>query len=148
MSSLVFKGLLFASLLFSLHAYAGDAGTPDDAKAMALAAAQLLNQDGPDKAFPVFDAKGGAFHDRDLYVMVYDSSGKNVAHGANAALIGKDLIDLKDTDGKFLIRELVAVKDQGWVDYKWPDPLTKKIGQKTTYVVRVGDYLVGVGAYK
>lgn len=96
----------------------------------------------------MFDAKEGAFHDRDLYVMVYDSSGKNVAHGANAALIGKNLIDLKDVDGKFLVREITAVKDQGWVDYKWPDPLTKKYGQKTTYVLHVGDYLVGVGAYR
>jgi signal transduction histidine kinase len=115
---------------------------------MALKAARLLQQQGPDKAFPVFDDKTGAFHDRDLYVMVYDTAGKNVAHGANPALIGKDLIDLKDTDGKFMIRELVSVKDQGFVDYKWPNPLTKKIEPKTTYVVRVGGYLVGVGAYK
>ena len=61
---------------------------------------------------------------------------------------GKELIDLKDTDGKPLIREFVAINDQAWVDYKWPDPISKKISQKTTYVVRVGHYLVGVGAYK
>jgi hypothetical protein len=142
-------GLLAAAcLLFAASAYAADAGTPDEAKAMALRAADLLRQDGPDKAFPLFDAAGGPFHDRDLYVMVYDDSGKNLAHGANAALIGKDLIDMKDTDGKFLIRDIVATKDQGFVDYKWPNPLTKKIASKTTYVVRVGTYLVGVGAYR
>ena len=80
--------------------------------------------------------------------MVYDNNGKCVSHGANPALIGRDLIDLKDTEGKPLIREFVAIKNSGWVDYKWPNPVTKKIEPKTTYLVRVGTYLVGVGAYK
>ena len=102
---------------------------------------------GAEKAFPEFD-KGAAFHDRDLYVMVYDQAGKCVSHGANAGLIGKSLIDLKDTDGTYLIKALVAVQDAGWIDYKWPNPVTKKIAPKTTYVIRVGDYHVGVGAYK
>jgi cytochrome c len=80
--------------------------------------------------------------------MVYDTTGTNVAHGANAALIGKNLIDLKDTNGKLLIRELVSTKDQAFVDYTWPHPVTKKILPKSTYVVRVGNCLIGVGAYK
>jgi signal transduction histidine kinase len=147
MPSLV-RTILLVCLLFSLPAYAGDVGTPEEAKAMALHAADLLRQEGPEKAFAAFDAKVGAFHDRDLYVMVYDNTGKNVAHGANPALIGKDLIDLKDTDGKSVVREIIATTDQSWVDYKWPNPITKKIGLKATYVVRVGDYFVGVGAYR
>ena len=148
MPKLLFKAILFACLIFSGHAYADDVGTPEEAKSMAMHAADFLRQNGPDKAFPVFNAKGGEFHDRDLYVMVYDNTGKNVSHGVNPALIGKDLLDLKDTDGKLLIREFVAIQDHAWVDYKWPDPATKKIRQKTTYVVRVDNYLVGVGAYK
>jgi cytochrome c len=148
MSKLIFRLFFVTCLMLSFHAYAGDAGTPDEAKAMALRAADLLREEGPEKAFPVFNEKGGPFHDRDLYVMVYDNTGKNVSHGANAALIGKDLINLKDTDGKLLIQELVSTKDTAFVDYKWPHPITKKIEMKTTYVVRVGEYLVGVGAYK
>jgi hypothetical protein len=148
MQNFLVKALVVACLLLGAPAYAAGVATPDEAKAMALHAAAYLRQSGPDTAFPAFDAKEGPFHDRDLYVMVYDNSGKNVAHGANSALIGKDLLDLKDTDGKPLIREFIAIQDQAWVDYKWPDPTTKKINQKTTYVVRVGEYLVGVGAYK
>ncbi len=139
--------LLLASVVYAPAAVAQDNGTPDQAKAMAVRAADLLQTKGASVAFPEFE-KGAAFHDRDLYVMVYDQSGKCVSHGANVALIGKTLIDLKDIDGKYLIRDLVAVQDTGWVDYKWPRPDTKKIEQKTTYVVRVGDYRVGVGAYK
>ena len=148
MAKTLIRVLFLLSTLFSVHAYAGATGTPDEAKAMAVNAAALLQQNGPDKAFPVFDAPGGPFHDRDLYVMVYDDTGKNVAHGANAALIGKNLMGLKDTDGVFVVRGIVAVKTEGWVDYKWPNPVTKKLAAKTTYVVRVGGYLVGVGAYK
>ena len=139
--------LLLATALWAPAAVAQDTGTPDEAKAMAVRAADLLRAKGPEAAFPEFN-KGAAFHDRDLYVMVYDSTGKCVSHGANPALIGKSLIDLKDIDGTPLIRNLVAVQDAGWVDYKWPQPVTKKIEPKTTYVVRVGDYRVGVGAYK
>ncbi len=134
-------------LVFATTAFAGDAGTPEEAKAMAIRAAELLKSEGVEKAFPEFE-KGAAFHDRDLYVMVYDQTGKCVSHGANPALIGKTLIDLKDTDGKYLIKDLVAVQDVGWVDYKWPHPGTKKVEPKTTYVVHTGGYLIGVGAYK
>jgi hypothetical protein len=148
MPAILRRSLLLICLLVSTQVYASDGGTPEEAKAMALKAALFLQQQGPDKAFPVFNDKAGPFHDRDLYVMVYDTTGKNVSHGANTALIGKDLIDLKDTDGKYLIRDLVSVKDQSFIDYKWPHPATKKIEPKTTYVVRVGDYLVGVGAYR
>lgn len=114
---------------------------------MAVHAADLLRTKGQETAFAEFNS-GAAFHDRDLYVMVYDSAVKCVAHGANAKLIGKSLIDLQDTDGTYVIKNLVAVKDAGWVDYRWPNPVTKSIQAKTTYVVRVGDILIGVGAYK
>jgi signal transduction histidine kinase len=135
------------SLLLATAAFAGEAGTPDEAKAMAVRAAELLKNGGPEKAFPEFE-KGATFHDRDLYVMVYDQSGKCVSHGATPGLIGKTLIDLKDTDGKYLIKDLVAVQDAAWIEYKWPNPVTKKIEPKATYVIRVGDYRVGVGVYK
>ena len=131
----------------SATAFAGENGTPDEAKAMAIRAGDLLRSEGPEKAVPEFDG-GTAFHDRDLYVMVYDPTGKCLAHGANPVLIGKSLMDLKDSDGTYIVKDIVAVEDVGWVDYKWPRPSTKKIEPKTTYVVRVGDYRIGVGAYK
>jgi signal transduction histidine kinase len=78
-------------------------------------------------------------------------SGLCVAHGARPALIGKNLIDLKDQDGKFLIREMVSIAKapgSGWIDYNWPNPLTNKIEDKSSYVEKMGDYFVGVGIYK
>jgi cytochrome c len=115
---------------------------------MAIKAADFLKANGPEKAFAAFDAQGGPFHDRDLYVFVQNDAGIVQAHGANAALIGKNLMNIKDVDGKPFVQQIVAVKDTGWVDYKWQDPQTQMVEPKTSYVIRVGEYVIGVGAYK
>jgi hypothetical protein len=139
--------LVAAALLAAPAALAAGQATPDEAKAMAVKAADYLKSVGPDKAFPEFDAKDGPWHDRDLYVTVQDSKGVMVAHGTNAGLIGKSMLDLRDVDGKLFNRDIQAIKDTGWIDFKWQNPLTKAVEPKTMYEVRVGDYIVGVGAY-
>lgn len=129
------------------HVYAAGEGSVDDAKALAIKAAAYLKAVGPDKALPEFSAKEGPWHDRDLYVTVQNSKGVMVAHGTNAGLIGRTVLDLKDVDGKPFNHEVQAVKDAAWVSYKWQNPRTKAVETKTLYTIRVGDYVVGVGAY-
>ncbi len=136
------------ALLLAPAAWAAGQATPDDAKAMALKAAAYLKSVGPEKAFPEFDAKDNStWHDRDLYVTVQDANSIMVAHGTNPGLIGKAMLNLKDVDGKPFNQEIHAIKDTGWVSFKWQNPLTKAVEPKTMYVVNIGDYLVGVGAY-
>ncbi len=144
----IWKLLTAATLLCATAAYAIGQATPDEAKAMAIKAAEYLKAVGPEKAFLEFDAKDNTtWHDRDLYVTVQDSKGVMVAHGTNPGLIGKSMLDLKDVDGKPFNRDIQAIKDTGWVDYKWQNPVTKAIELKTAYEVRVGEYVIGVGAY-
>jgi signal transduction histidine kinase len=114
---------------------------------MAVKAAAYLKSVGPDKAFSEFDAKDGPWHDRDLYVTVRDGAGVMVAHGTNPGLIGKPTLELRDVDGKPFNHEMNDIKDTGWVNFKWQNPLTKAVEPKTMYIVRVGEYTVGVGAY-
>ena len=86
-----------------------------------------------------------------IYHLTGAQKGVNVAHGARPALIGKNLIDLKDQDGKYLIREMLDLANgpgHGWVDYKWPNPITNKIEDKSSYIEKLGDYFVGVGIYR
>jgi cytochrome c len=135
------------ALLLSPIAHAAGQATPEEAKAMAVKAAEYLKVVGPEKAFAEFDAKDGPWHDRDLYVIVQNSQGVMVAHGTNGGLVGKNVLDLKDVEGKPFNRDTQAIKDSGWVDFKWQNPLTKAVEPKTQYIIRVGDYLVGVGAY-
>jgi signal transduction histidine kinase len=145
--------LLFAALLAAgAPAAAANYGTKAEAVAMVKRVQDEFKKDGAQATFKaVSDKSVKSFHDRDLYPFIYDLSGKCVAHGARPALIGKNLIDLKDQDGKYLIREMVAIakgSGTGWVDYKWPNPLNNKIEDKSSYIERMGDYFVGVGIYK
>jgi cytochrome c len=128
-------------------ASAGDRATPDEAKVMAEKAATYLKDNGFDKACPVFHAKDGGFQDRDLYVTVQDSKANMVCHGTTAALEGKNMLNLKDVDGKAFNVEIQAVKETAWVEFKWINPVSKQVEPKKTYQIRVGEYIVGVGAY-
>jgi cytochrome c len=148
MKSLFAILVLGLGVAFAQGAFAAGQGTPDEAKAMALRAADYLKVNGPEKSWVAFNASGGDFHDRDLYVFVVDTKCNVLAHGALPALIGKNICDLKDIDGKTFAKEMSEVKDQAWVDYKWLNPTTKSVEPKATYSVRVGDAILGVGAYK
>jgi hypothetical protein len=146
--------IAFAILILvgsQLAALAASNGTPDEAQAMVDKAVKLLAAEGSDKAFQAFDDPNGGFVDRDLYVFVINPEGVTVAHGANKALIGKSLLNLKDANGKAFIQEMLALgkdKGEGWVDYQWPNPTTKKVEPKSSYIKKVGDLIVGVGIYK
>jgi signal transduction histidine kinase len=136
----------------SSFAPAGDYGSKDEAVAMVKRVEDMFASAGADSTFKaVSDKSVGSFHDRDLYPFIYDLSGRCVAHGARPALIGKNLLDLKDQDGKYLIREMIRLAREsgsGWVNYKWPNPINNKIEDKTSYVAKMGDYFVGVGVYR
>jgi len=134
-------------VLFAWPARAQEHGTPDEAKAMTERAALYLKANGPEKAFKAITEGSEGLKDRDLYVFVYNSAGICQAHGGNAGLVGKNLLELKDFSGYPVIQNIVAVKDTGWVDYVWKNPVSAKIENKHAYIKRVGDYVLGVGSY-
>lgn len=138
--------------LLSTPVLAADKGTADEAVAMVKKAAAKIKADGKEKAFAAFaDPANKEFHDRDLYIFVYDLNGVNLTHGNNPKMVGKNLLEMKDREGKPLIREMVEVaktKGKGWVDYKWPNPVTQTVESKSSYVEKVDDMLVGSGIYK
>jgi signal transduction histidine kinase len=144
-------GLMLCLIVLALSpASASDQkATREEAKAMAEKAATLLKAEGPEKASVKFQDKDGGFIDRDLYVFVLDGKGVFVAHGAKPVLVGKGGLEMKDVTGFPLIHAFMDVKDSGWVDYKWPDATdSNKIKDKSTYVIKVGEYTLGVGYYK
>jgi len=130
---------------------ADDRGTAAEATALVQRAAEYLKANGAAKSYAAFNDGAGQFKDRDLYVFVMDLNGKMLSHGANAKLIDKDLSNLKDSDGKLFIKAMLDVakaKGKGWVDYKWPHPVTKAIEPKSTYVEKIDDLVIGCGIYK
>jgi cytochrome c len=106
---------------------------------------------GKDKAFQEISNSKGSFVKGELYVFVYDMTGKCVSHGFNEKLIGKDLVEMRDPDGTFYVKErieLVKAKGKGWQDYKFTNPETKKIESKTAYIEKVDGFIFGCGTYK
>jgi signal transduction histidine kinase len=142
--------IMLAALAFCGGVLAADKGTADEAVAMVKKGVAFVKANGKEKAFAEFSNPKGQFVDRDLYVMVYDMEGNNKAHGSNPKLIGKNLLEIKDADGKFIVKGLIEVaqKGKGWFDYKWPNATTKAVEPKSTYVEKVDDILIGVGIYK
>lgn len=142
---------LAVALASPASVFAGQHGTADEAKALCEKAVAYLSEVGPDKAFPVFNDPHGSFVDRDLYVFVRSMDGNTVAHGANVHMIGHTNLSLRDADGKLYNQEMIdlaTTKGSGWVEYRWVDPIDKKIEQKSSFIERAGDYVVGVGFYK
>ena len=111
-----------------------------------------FRKDGPEATFKaVTDPSTKEFPDRDLYPFIYDLTGLNVAHGARPALVGKNLVRSRIRMAEHLIRDMITIattSGNGWVDYKWPNPITNKIEDKSSYVEKLGDYFVGVGVYR
>jgi signal transduction histidine kinase len=129
---------------------AAESGSRAEAEALVHKAVSAIKAQGPDKAFDEV-TNGKSLKDKDMYIFVYDLNGKCLAHGANAKLVGKDLIGMKDPDGKPLIKMLVDVakeKGKGWTDtVKFRNPVTDKIQSRVNYIERVGEYAVGSGVF-
>jgi signal transduction histidine kinase len=131
-------------------ALAAEVGTKDEATAMVKKAVGFLKTNGADKAYAEISNPKGQFVDRDLYVVVYDMTGKCLAHGANPKMIGRDLIDNKDVDGKEFVKERVEMMKKqasGWQEYKFRNPTTNQIEPKAMYIERLNDVIVGCGVY-
>lgn len=135
----------------STPAWSAEFATKDEAVAMVKKAVTFIGQQGADKAYAEFGNKGGQFTDRDLYVVVYGLDGKVLAHGANAKLVGKELIDAQDVDGKYYVKErteLARKQADFWQDYKFVNPVSKKIEPKQMYCQRLAETAVCAGIYK
>jgi cytochrome c len=142
---------LLCSASYGGMAHAGEWATKDEAQTMVKKAVVFINEQGPDKAYLEITNKKGSFTDRDLYVVVYRLDGRVMAHGANEKLVGKDMIDATDVDGKAFVKErveLARTTSSFWQDYKFVNPVTKKIEPKQMYCEPVGDTAVCAGVYK
>ncbi len=143
--------LAFTLALVGAAAAAAGGPTKDEAVAMVKKAVAFIKEQGADKAYPEITDKAGQFHDRDLYVVVYQLDGKVLAHGSNAKFVGKDMSDAQDVDGKLYVKErveLAAKQASFWQDYKFVNPVDKKVEPKEMYCERLDNTAVCAGIYK
>jgi cytochrome c len=126
--------------------------TAKEAEAMVKKGVAYIKANPRDKAMAdITDKKSGMFTDRELYLTVYTQDGTALAHGANEKFVGKNMIDFKDADGKEHIRErmdMAKTKASFWQDFKFVNPVTKKVEPKQMYCERANDLVVCGGIYK
>ena len=107
---------------------------------------------GRERAFADFSRPDGGFVDGELYVFCQDASGVVVAHGGNPKIVGQNMADVRGPDGRMAnaeINHLGLTEGRGWLEFRWPNPATKRIELKAAYVLKVDDHTVcGSGYYK
>jgi signal transduction histidine kinase len=123
----------------------------EEAKAFVQKAIQFYKKTGKAIAMAEFTNPKGPFVQGDMYVFVLNLKGTLLSHGVNEKYIGQDFIDVKDSDGRSFVREIVDVanaKGKGIADYKWYNPKTKEDLQKEVYFEKVDDVIICSGIYK
>jgi signal transduction histidine kinase len=119
-------------------------------------AAALVRSEG-EAAFEAFSTPGSRWRRGEDYVFVLDPEGNMIVH-PDPAMAGKNQMDLKDVNGKPVVRGLLDAamtfpdKPQGWYHYQWPVPDGLLPRWKSSYVKLVEApsgrrYVVGSGMY-
>lgn len=124
----------------------------EDAKAIALKAADLIAARGLEAAAAIFNADG-EFKQGEIYVCVIDLAGVWKVYPPRPVRVGVNVSGVSDPDGRLLVQDILAlarIQGEGWVEYRWLNPATNRIEPKVTYVKRVPgqDLVAYVGVYR
>jgi len=121
-----------------------------DAKAWVEKAKAFYSHSGKRIALAEYTNPKGPFVEDELYIFVLSDKGTILAHGINEKYVGEDFIDLKDSDSKPFIKEIVDTanaKGSGWVSYKWHHPIITQELPKTVYLDKVNGLIICCGVY-
>ena len=138
-------------LFVAVSVSAQQRGTPEEAKMLVEKAVAYVKANGEEKALKEFNNPKGEFVKGDLYIFVFDPKGVLLANTNLPHLVGKNVYNTPDSKGKLNRKEMVDLansKGSGWVDYHQLNPVTKKQEAKISYVQKVGNLILGCGAYK
>jgi TRAP-type uncharacterized transport system substrate-binding protein len=149
---------LIAGVFFLMSALSGasaavsDFGTREEAIAMVHRVQEMFKKLGPEGTFQAVKRKAPGTVDRDLYVYILDLNGVVMANGVIPTMTtGTNLYNARDQNGKYFMREkleLCRANQHGWVDFRFLNPVTQTIEDKSSYIERTGDYCTGVGIYR
>ncbi|KIL98511.1 hypothetical protein CCC_01961 [Paramagnetospirillum magnetotacticum MS-1] len=140
------------ALGFAASALAAERPTQDQIQALTIKAAALVAANGVEKAKEAFHREG-EFRFGEIYVNVIDANGTWLIYPPNPRNEGKSVLNVKDSNGKLLVQEIIQVardKGEGWVEYHWLNPASNRIEPKITYVKNVPDkgVITYIGLYK
>jgi signal transduction histidine kinase len=142
-------GLLFSfALTQNIYADTKEKEELNKVKAFVESGIDYINKHGPKKAYEEFNKPHGKFRKGELYLFVYDLEGLSLAHGSTISRIGKNFYTELDKYGTPVIRLLIelAKAGGGFFSYYWPDPNTKNVNIKTSYIAPVDKHNIAIGA--
>jgi uncharacterized protein len=143
--------ILATFTLWAPSAGASEFGSREEAVAMVQRVQETYRKSGFEATAKAIRAKEKAFFDRDLYAYIIDMNGVVLANGAVPAVQGKDISEFRDQNGKYLVKgeiEICKGPGHGWIDFRWLNPVTKVVEDKSAYLERLGPYCTGVGIYR
>lgn len=113
----------------------------------------LLKAKGTD-AYKEMKGKDSKYLFAGTYITIQDYDGICYFHPIKSGIVGKNLLGLKDSNGKLFFLEMTTIakeKGSGWVSYTWPKPGEKTRSVKASYVkkgtVNGVPVVVGCGTY-
>lgn len=112
-------------------------------------AAHLIKQKGQ-AAFAILRDRSSEFIFQDTYVWVASAKGMELVNPAFPKLEGRNLWDLKDSKGRYTLREeaaLIKKKGEGWLESEWTKPGQSRASNTLSYIkgVKLGDEMLIVG---
>ena len=137
--------------LYPGAAHAQSGPKAEEAVALVKAAVAHIGAVGEAKAYEDFTKDHEHWVKGEYYIFCHSLEGTNLAHGGNAGLVGKNVLAFKDPDGvevNVKLIEKVKAENSGWVKYRWPNPVTKKVEPKVIYVEKINNALCGSGYYE
>ena len=115
---------------------AADGASKDDAIAMVKKAVAFIKEQGADKAYPEFTGKDANSSIATCTSSSISSTARCWPTARTPKFVGKDLSDAQDVDGKLYVKErveLAAKQPSFWQDYKFVNPVSKKVEPKQMY---------------
>jgi cytochrome c len=148
--SAVFSCLLFLMLIIPNGT---QAATLEEAQALAKEAAEYVKTNGKEKGIAEIGDPKGKFVKGDIYVVIQDFNGINLANPMQPKVAGMNHLELKDVNGKYFIKDMIEIaktKGSGWSEYYWSNPATQKVQMKKSWIQRVEgtDMYVLCGIYQ
>lgn len=126
--------------------------TISDVEPFVEKAYKLCKEKGNEACFKEFNNPNGEFVKGELYIFAYKFDGELLALGSNPQIVGRNLYKIKDKNGAYIIQDLsklAQTKGEGWYDYQWSHPKTKRVTPKTSFIKRIdGNMFIGSGIYK
>jgi cytochrome c len=142
---------LCLALAGSQASAADERATREEAVAFVNQAVAYVKANDKAKALAEFNDPKGKFVVKELYVVAVDLQGNVLANGVNRKIVGKNLLQIKDVDGRSFVREQIEIattKGSGWMEFRWNNPVTNQMEQRQFYLVRNEDYFIGSGIFK